>query len=78
MPPLFSDAVAALLDFYKLVVSWWGQLSLVTRIIAALAASALAVYSATRTEQSGLSMLLFFSAFGFFAYVIAMGFSFLQ
>lgn len=78
MPPLFSDAVNALLDFYQLVLAWWGQLPVVTRILAALAASGLAIYSASRTEQSGLSMLLFFSAFGFFAYVIAMGFSFMQ
>jgi len=77
MPPMFSDAINALFDFYQLVVAWWGHLSLVTRILAALVASGLAVYLATRTEQSGLSMLLFFSAFGFFAYVVAMGFSFM-
>jgi len=76
--PLFSDAVNALLDFYQLVHGWWGQLSVVTRVLAALAAAGLAIYSGSRAEQSGLSMLLFFSAFGFFAYVIAIGFSIMQ
>ncbi len=78
MPPLFSDAVNGLFEFYHLIIAWWGQLPIVTRIIIALAGSAAAVYSGSKTEQSGLSMLLFFSAFGFFAYVIAMGFSFMQ
>jgi len=78
MPPLFSDAVNSLFEFYHLIIAWWGQLAVVTRIVIALVASAAAVYSGSKTEQSGLSMLLFFSAFGFFAYVIAMGFNLMQ
>lgn len=73
MPAFFSEAVDALFSLPHLALIYWGSLALMTRILIALAASGLGVYSGSRSEQSGLSTLLFFSAFGCFAYVIAVG-----
>jgi len=73
MPAFFSEAVDTLFSLPHLALLYWQSLALMTRILIALAASAFGVYSGSRSEQSGLSTLLFFSAFGFFAYVIAAG-----
>ena len=37
--------------------------------------SGVAVYGGSKTDHGGLSMLLFFSAFGLFAYVVYISFS---
>lgn len=73
MPDFFSEAVSTLFSLPHLALIYWQSLATMTRILVALAAAALGVYSGSRSEQSGLSTLLFFSAFGFFAYVIAVG-----
>jgi hypothetical protein len=46
-----------------------------TRIIIALVMSGLGVYLGSRAERSGMSAALFFAAFGFFAYLVAVGIS---
>lgn len=56
----------------------WETTPLATRILLALAMAGLGVYLGSRAERSGMSAALFFVAFGFFAYVIAMGISLIQ
>jgi hypothetical protein len=56
----------------------WETTPLTTRIVIALAVAGLGVYLGSRAERSGTSAVLFFVAFGFFAYVIAMGIRLVQ
>lgn len=56
----------------------WDALSQATRIVVALGMVALTIYAASRSETSGMSMIFFFCAFAFFAYVVTMGYSILQ
>jgi hypothetical protein len=78
MPPFFSDAIQALWDFWGLFVAHWQALSVVTRVLIAMGAAALTVYGGSRAEQTAFSTLLFFAAFGIFAYIVAAGYSLLQ
>jgi hypothetical protein len=78
MDGYFAQAIATLLTLPHLAIVYWGGLALMTRILAALAAAAVGVYTGSRAERSGLSTLLFFSAFGCFAYVIAVGMELIQ
>ena len=39
---------------------------------------ALTIYGASRSETSGMSMILFFCAFAFFAYVFTLGYGMLR
>jgi len=56
----------------------WQTTPLTTRILIALAMAGLGVYLGARAERSGMSAALFFAAFGFFAYVIAVGIKLVQ
>ena len=78
MDGFFAQAIATLLTLPHLAIIYWDGLALMTRILAALATAALGVYSGSRAERSGLSTLLFFGAFGCFAYVIAVGMEIIQ
>jgi hypothetical protein len=78
VPPFFSDAIQALWDFWDLILAHWEALAVVTRVLIAMAAAALSMYGGSRAEQTSLSTMLFFAAFGFFAYIVAAGYSIFQ
>jgi len=78
VPPFFSDAIQGFYDLWGLILAYWGSLSEITRILIAIFVSGGAVYAGTRAEATGWSALLFFAAFGIFAYVILSGYSLMQ
>ena len=78
MPQFITDVFSAFWQLIGDCQGMWSTTPLVTRIIIALAMAGLGVYLGSRAEHSGMSALLFFVAFGFFAYVIAMGISLVQ
>jgi hypothetical protein len=73
MPAFFAEALDALMSMPHLAMMYWEGLTLTSRIIFALAAVGLGIYGGSRAERTGLSTLMFFGAFGFFAYIIAVG-----
>jgi hypothetical protein len=73
MAEFFAQAIDTLLDMPHLALLYWGALPMMTRVLVALGAGAAGVYCGSRSERSGMSTFLFFSAFGCFAYVIALG-----
>jgi hypothetical protein len=75
VPPLFLDVIGALSDLERLVLAQWYALPGFTRLLISLLVAACVVYGATKSERSGWSMLLMFSAFGLLAYIFALGVS---
>ena len=75
MPKFVFDVYAAFLQVIQECFDTWGSTSIPTRIIIALVMAGLGVYLGARAERSGTSAVLFFAAFGFFAYVVAAGMS---
>lgn len=75
MPDLFSDALDSLYDTWWLALAYWGALPDITRLIISLLAAAGVVYLATQAEETGWSSILFFAAFGIFAYVMLISYS---
>lgn len=59
-------------------VAQWHALSQATRVVVALGMVALTIYGASRSETSGMSVILFFCAFAFFAYVVTVGYGLVQ
>jgi uncharacterized membrane protein HdeD (DUF308 family) len=75
VPSIFSDLVSSLADLERLFLAQWYALSFFIRTLVGFAAAASVLYGATRSEQPGWTMLLFFGAFGLFAYILALNFS---
>ena len=75
MPKFVNDVYAAFLQVIQDCEQVWETTALTTRIIIALMMAGIGVYLGSRAERSGMSAVLFFAAFGFFAYVIAAGMS---
>jgi hypothetical protein len=73
MPPFFNQAVEALWDLLYSAEQAWGHLSVTVRIIGALAIGAGFVLFGARAENTGWSTFMFFVAFGFLSYVLAVG-----
>ena len=63
--------------WYSAIVQWHA-LSSSTRFLVAILMVALTIYGASRSETSGVSMILFFCAFAFFAYVFTLGYGMLR
>ena len=78
MPALVSDVFDAFREVILDLQGLWAATPIVTRLIIAIAMAGLGVYLGSRAEHSGMSAVLFFAAFGFFAYVIAVGMSLIQ
>ena len=78
MPSFFTDAIENLWTLWFSIVTQWHALSAPTRIVAAVGMASLAIYGASRSETSGMSMILFFCAFAFFAYVVTVGYGIMQ
>jgi hypothetical protein len=53
----------------------WDALEITTRLLICLLLAGFGIYLGSRSERSGISALFFFAAFGFFAYVMAVGIS---
>jgi hypothetical protein len=75
VPKFAIDVYEALLQVIRECFQTWDSTPITTRLIIALVMAGLGVYLGARAERSGVSALLFFAAFGFFAYVVAMGMS---
>lgn len=75
MPKFIEDIYNAFLQVTQDAGGMWAGTSITTRLVLALVLAGLGVYVGARSEHSGLSALFFFAAFGFFAYVMAVGIS---
>jgi hypothetical protein len=75
LPKFAADVYDAFLQVIQDCHGIWDTTPLTTRILLALMMAGLGVYLGSRAERSGMSAALFFAAFGFFAYVIAVGIS---
>jgi hypothetical protein len=75
LPKFIEDIYNAFLQVIQSAEGMWGGTPVTTRLLIALALAGLGVYIGSRSEHSGMSALFFFAAFGFFAYVIAVGIS---
>ncbi len=75
MPKFIEDIYNAFLQVIQGAEGMWAGTPLTTRLLLALVFAGLGVYIGTRSEHSGMSALFFFAAFGFFAYVMAVGVS---
>ncbi len=75
MPKFIEDIYNAFLQVIQDVEGMWDGTPLTTRLVLALVLAGLGVYIGARSEHSGMSALFFFAAFGFFAYVMAVGIS---
>jgi hypothetical protein len=73
LPKLFTDVYDAFLQLIDDFQGLWESTPITTRLILALAMAGLGIYLGSRAEHSAMSAVLFFAAFGFFAYVIAVG-----
>ena len=73
MPSFVDDAVKGLLDLLYSAEQSWHSLSVSVRIVTAMAIAAIFVLLGSRAESTGWSTFLFFLAFGFFSYVLAVG-----
>ena len=78
MPQFISDVYRAFHQVLQDCQGTWETTPLTTRIIIALMMAGLGVYLGVRAERSGMSAVLFFAAFGFFAYVVAVGIRLVQ
>jgi len=75
LPKFIEDIYNAFLQVIQDAEGVWGDTPITTRLLLALAMAGLGVYIGSRSEHSGMSALFFFAAFGFFAYVMAIGIS---
>jgi hypothetical protein len=75
VPSILPDLVSSLWDLERLFLAQWFTLSFFIRTLIGFAVAGSVLYGATRLEQPGWSMLLFFGAFGLLAYVLAVNFS---
>jgi hypothetical protein len=75
LPKFIEDIYNAFLQVIRGAEGMWADTPLTTRLLLALVLAGLGVYIGTRSEHSGMSALFFFAAFGFFAYVMAVGIS---
>jgi hypothetical protein len=75
LPKFVADVYAAFLQVIQDCRGIWETTPLTTRLLLALVMAGLGVYLGSRAERSGMSAVLFFAAFGFFAYVVAIGIS---
>ena len=73
VPNFVTDIYAAFLQLIQDSRQIWDTTPLTTRILIALLLAGLGVYLGSRSERTGMSALLYFVAFGFFAYVVALG-----
>ena len=78
MPNFFTDAIQNLWNLWYGAVAVWYGFAPLTRVLIALGMAGLAIYGGSRTETSGMSMILFFCAFAFFAYVVTAGYALVQ
>jgi hypothetical protein len=75
LPKFVTDVYDAFLQVIQDCEGIWQGTPETTRILLALMMAGLGVYLGSRAERSGMSAALFFAAFGFFAYVVAVGIS---
>ena len=78
MPNIAVDVYDAFMQLLRDCGGLWQGTPVTTHLLFALLMSGLGIYLGARAETSGMSALLFFAAFGFFAYVVAVGISLIQ
>jgi hypothetical protein len=78
VPSFLSDILDAFYTLRAEVVADWEGIPIATRILIAIVTAALAIYAGSKAEHGGWSGLLFFAAFGIFAYVMVAGYSMFQ
>jgi hypothetical protein len=78
LPKFVADVYDAFLQVIQDCRQIWEGTPVTTRLLLGLLMAGLGVYLGSRAERSGMSAVLFFAAFGFFAYIIAVGMSLIQ
>jgi hypothetical protein len=78
VPSFFTDAIQNLWKMWYAAIAQWHALSSPTRFLVAILIVALTIHGASRSETSGMSMILFFCAFAFFAYVVTLGYGMIR
>lgn len=73
MPNFVTDVYSAFLQLLEDSRQIWATTPVANRLLIALALAGVGVYLGSRSERIGTSALLYFLAFGFFAYVVAVG-----
>jgi hypothetical protein len=75
LPKFAADVYDAFLQLIQDFHGLWETTPVTSRLLLALLMAGMGVYLGSRAERSAMSAALFFAAFGFFAYVIAVGIS---
>jgi hypothetical protein len=73
MPDFIGDIHQAFLQVVQAGHEFWDATPIASRLLACLLLAGLGVYLGSRSERGGISAMFFFAAFGFFAYVMAVG-----
>ena len=73
MPNFIGDITDAFFQIIDDVHQLWDGTPMTSRILGALLLAGFGVYLGSRSERSAISAVFFFAAFGFFAYVMAVG-----
>jgi hypothetical protein len=73
LPNFIGDITDAFLQLIDDVHQLWDGTPISTRLLGALLLAGFGVYLGSRSERSAISAVFFFAAFGFFAYVMAVG-----
>jgi hypothetical protein len=75
MPNFVGDIYEAFLQVVQSARDFWDGTPITTRLLVCLLLAGFGVYLGSRSERGGISAMFFFAAFGFFAYVMAVGIS---
>jgi hypothetical protein len=75
LPSFITDVYEAFRGAVQDSFRMWDALEMTTRLLICLLLAGFGIFLGSRSERSGISALFFFGAFGFFAYVMAVGIS---
>ncbi|HVN91360.1 MAG TPA: hypothetical protein VMT61_16220 [Candidatus Binataceae bacterium] len=75
MPPFVRDIWAAFSVAWNEILVEWAWLQPPTKVLLVLALIGMLIFSASRSENTGVSTVIFLGCFGLFAYVFVIGYS---
>jgi hypothetical protein len=78
VPNFIDDIYQAFRQVIEAGHEFWDGTPIATRLLLCLLLAGLGVYLGSRSERGGISAMFFFAAFGFFAYVMAVGIHLVQ
>ena len=73
MPNFVAEVNSAFLQVFQDLYDLWDSTAMTTRLLVALLMAGLGIFMGTRAERTGTSAVLYFVAFGCFAYIVASG-----